>query len=493
MKIKLTPLLIILLFSLFFNLNTAQANASLSGRILLQVEKNGESWYVDPVSQKRFYMGRPVDAFNVMRGLGLGIRNVDLEKIAKQGSPDIDQRLAGRLAGRILIQVEDKGKAWYVNPLDYKRYFLGSPADSFNLMRKFGLGISDKNISLIEVGNLNYVMTGLQNKTNISRGFNVDAYLSESDFQDLARTGANLVRINFAFAPLISKKEPYNYNEESFKYLDEVIFWGEKYGLKIIIDPHTYPGTNNDTHMRYDDPFWQDYKYQNLLAGLWKKIAIRYHAKGEVIAGYSLLNEPFLPNNGAVGTPADYNGLIRRLIKEIRNVDQKHAIIISSPEIMPKGETDVEKRIRRIDGISYLEKPVDGNLLYDVHMYEPFFFTHQIGDKPTVYPGPIEGEIWNGAKMEKYLEPIVNFSNKYRARVILGEFSAVRSLGDSGNNYIRDVIELCEEHKWSWAYHVFRSSPMWDAEMSNYNANQYERTSDTPRMELLKTYFKRNK
>jgi len=493
MKKKIILLLAIIIFLPILRLQASEIGARLSGRILIQVERSGEAWYLDPSSQKRFYMGRPADAFAVMRGFGLGITNADLNKIARNGASGGDANFAKNLAGRILLQVENHGEAWYVNPLDNKRYYLGSPIDAFALMKRLGLGISDRDIDFIEVGSIAYIMAGLQNDTNISRGFNIDARLNESDFQDLARTGASLVRLNFAFAPLISKQAPYNYNEESFKYLDEVVFWCEKYGLKMIIDPHTYPGTANDTHMRYDDPFWQDYKYQNILVGLWKKIAARYHSKGGVIAGYSLLNEPFLPNNGAVGTPADYNALIRRLIKEIRSVDRNHAIIVSSPEIMPAGETDEEKRIRRIDGISYLERPVDGNLFYDVHMYEPFFFTHQIGDKPTVYPGVIGGEYWNGARMEKYLKPVVDFSSKYKARIIMGEFSAVRSLGDSGNSYIRDVIELAERHKWSWAYHVFRSSPMWDAEMSNYDANQYERSDDAPRIELLKTYFKRNR
>ncbi|MEA2088394.1 MAG: serine protease, partial [Patescibacteria group bacterium] len=42
----------------------------VSGNILLQVEKNGEGWYVYPDNKKKYYLGRPADAFNVMRKLG---------------------------------------------------------------------------------------------------------------------------------------------------------------------------------------------------------------------------------------------------------------------------------------------------------------------------------------------------------------------------------------------------------------------------------------
>ena len=78
-------ILILLLFLfLLLPLNLAQAESlpsRLTGRILLQVQSHGEAWYVNPDSQKRFYLGRPADAFNVMRSLGLGITDVDLAKI----------------------------------------------------------------------------------------------------------------------------------------------------------------------------------------------------------------------------------------------------------------------------------------------------------------------------------------------------------------------------------------------------------------------------
>jgi hypothetical protein len=54
----------------------------LAGRILLQVESNGEAWYVDPVSKQRFFLGRPNDAFSVMRQQGLGATDEDIERIS---------------------------------------------------------------------------------------------------------------------------------------------------------------------------------------------------------------------------------------------------------------------------------------------------------------------------------------------------------------------------------------------------------------------------
>lgn len=55
----------------------------LSGYILLQVESKGEAWYVYPKDLKRYSLGKPGDAFTVMRQLGLGITTSNLEQIPK--------------------------------------------------------------------------------------------------------------------------------------------------------------------------------------------------------------------------------------------------------------------------------------------------------------------------------------------------------------------------------------------------------------------------
>jgi hypothetical protein len=54
-----------------------------------------------------------------------------------------------QVAGRILLDVEDSGKAYYINPMDLKAYYLGRPDDAFAVMRKLGLGISNANIDKI--------------------------------------------------------------------------------------------------------------------------------------------------------------------------------------------------------------------------------------------------------------------------------------------------------------------------------------------------------
>ncbi|NTW22293.1 hypothetical protein HGA34_01960 [Candidatus Falkowbacteria bacterium] len=174
----------------------------VAGRILLQVESHGEAWYVNPLDQKRSYLGRPTDALATMKRLGVGVTNADLfhipvgliavngkdgdgdklnddleealgtnaldldtdkdgfsdkVEIEKQFNPlgwgklSVNSSLIERVRGKILLQVESKGQAWYINPVDKKRYYLGSPTTALAVMRQLGLGISNANLETITI------------------------------------------------------------------------------------------------------------------------------------------------------------------------------------------------------------------------------------------------------------------------------------------------------------------------------------------------------
>jgi hypothetical protein len=135
--------LVFIAFLAFLVPQPVKAAVNLDGRILLQVQEQGQAWYVNPVNSERYYLGRPADAFKVMQSLGLGLSNADLA-LFQTGAPR-------RLAGRILLQVQAQGQAYYVNPVSLKLYYLGRPTDAFNLMRSQGLGITDQDLALIKI------------------------------------------------------------------------------------------------------------------------------------------------------------------------------------------------------------------------------------------------------------------------------------------------------------------------------------------------------
>lgn len=51
------------------------------GYIFLQVEENGEAWYVYPKDGKRYYLGTPEEAYNIFADMAIGITNKDFDSL----------------------------------------------------------------------------------------------------------------------------------------------------------------------------------------------------------------------------------------------------------------------------------------------------------------------------------------------------------------------------------------------------------------------------
>lgn len=105
---KVIILLIVIFLGIFLGIPVF-ASSDQTGKILLQVEENGEAWYVYPNDSFRYYLGRPKDAFDIMRNLGLGAKHKFILET------DVFPK---RLSGMILLNVEANGEAYYINPGD---------------------------------------------------------------------------------------------------------------------------------------------------------------------------------------------------------------------------------------------------------------------------------------------------------------------------------------------------------------------------------------
>ncbi len=160
--------LIVLFFGFLFLLLPAFAAAQtfserVQGQILLQVEEHGEAWYIDPESGNRYYMKDGDVAFQMLRAFGLGITTADLNMIPSVASTSEMQEstsacasneLAKRLAGKILLQVEANGEAWYVYPDKCRRIYLKNGQAAYEVMRFLGLGITNANLLNISADEL---------------------------------------------------------------------------------------------------------------------------------------------------------------------------------------------------------------------------------------------------------------------------------------------------------------------------------------------------
>jgi len=121
-----------------------QLTEKLKGRILLQVEDHGEAWYVEPKTSKRYYMANGSEAYNIMRNLGVGITNKDLEKVKT------NQSFAKQHSGKIFLQVENYGEAYYID-VDGNAHYLKDGNEAYNIIRELGLGITNNDLRKIDM------------------------------------------------------------------------------------------------------------------------------------------------------------------------------------------------------------------------------------------------------------------------------------------------------------------------------------------------------
>ena len=141
-----------------------------------------------------------------------------------------------------------------------------------------------------------------------------------------------------------------------FAVLDSFVEWTGKHGMSFVIDYHEYDNSYNSTSSR--NP-----RYMKMMANVWKHVAAHYASNEREDIFYELLNEPDM-SKGAVST-TNWRLAAQEDIDSIRTVDKKHTIIFGdakwySISLLAKGK-----------------KLNDDNIIYAIHTYEPFVFTHQ--------------------------------------------------------------------------------------------------------------------
>ncbi|MDD3284488.1 MAG: fibronectin type III domain-containing protein [Patescibacteria group bacterium] len=119
----------------------------LKGKLLLGVEDKGRIWYVNPSNQQKYEVTF-TNALLIFQKLSLGITNKDLNQISNTKSTT----LGNKLKGKLLLQVEDKGRIWYIDSNGIKHEVTW--VNLMDLFTSLSLGITNDNLDKIEDGNI---------------------------------------------------------------------------------------------------------------------------------------------------------------------------------------------------------------------------------------------------------------------------------------------------------------------------------------------------
>ena len=318
--------------------------------------------------------------------------------------------------------------------------------------------------------------------------------VSEDDIATLASWGATLVRFQIArnWSAVDDNQDLDEYAAWVDSRLDnivDVLGWCAARGMKVCVDLHSPPGGKRAGD-RAMNMFYEQ-KFADAFVETWRRIATRcapiVQTMGPVIYGYDLINEPIQREPA----PFSYWELQRRAAEAIREIDPTTAIV-------------VESNLGCVaESYRYLSPLAMDNVIYQVHLYKPYEYTHQgvwdnpreLGGRPLVWPDPARG--WTQDHLRRVLEPVRKFQEKHQARIYVGEFSAV-SWAPGAENYLRDCIDLFAEYGWDWTYHAFREWGAWSVEHEaiepgRASAANFRPVPDNPRKQALLEGFDSNR
>jgi len=240
-----------------------------------------------------------------------------------------------------------------------------------------------------------------------------DRYIGEDDIRRIAEEGFNSVRvpINARFLILMDGDKPI-WREDRLALLDRVIGWCREYRLYVILDLHGAPGGQTGTNIddsEFDRPdLFLEERNAELTVELWALLAARYKDEW-IVAGYDLLNEP-LPD-----WFAQYNDrimpLYKRIVRAIREVDERHMIILEGAH----WATDW----------SIFDEKIDDNVMLQFHKY------------------------WNNPDTES-IRTYLEYRDRWNAPIFMGEG------GENNKLWYAGAFRLFEDHGISWNFWTWK-------------------------------------
>lgn len=280
-------------------------------------------------------------------------------------------------------------------------------------------------------------------------------YITEEDFNMIAKTGANVVRLPFEYELFLYQNPngTYSYSsvraEAAFKRIDWVIEQCKKRGIYVILDLHIAPGKQNSSGWCGKKiEFFDNSNYKEAVKNMWVKIAERYKNEG-TIAGYDLLNEP---ETGSKKLITFYDSIY----SAIRKVDNNHIIIMEETCVFCGYDG-----VNNSGSIGALPNPSEinasigknnkwENVVYSTHdyFYDKVSSSGLNTNNMDIRTSPEKIK----SRIKQKTDKTIAKSNLYNIPYYIGEFSHLGSYNTDSSNYKNYL-------------------PVWDYAMDYYDSN----------------------
>lgn len=266
-----------------------------------------------------------------------------------------------------------------------------------------------------------------------------DTYVTENDFENIAKHGLNMVRIPIPYF-LFGDRPPF---AGCVSYIDNAFDWAEKNGLQILLDLHTTPGSQNG----YDNggicgvcKWCRQPDEVKFVLNVLERVAQRYgERKG--LYGIEVVNEP-------ISFPVWMTSPTRKKAKDKEEAKGSGYVPM---KFLKTFYMEAYNKLRNIlpeekvicfhDGFRlmgwqrFFKKHKMKNVILDTHIYifamENFFPIHE----KWVYDCYVSFNKWKIKKVSRYIP------------VVVGEWCICNKLAEKTKKKIALVTELEEKRK----------------------------------------------
>ncbi len=290
-------------------------------------------------------------------------------------------------------------------------------------------------------------------------------WFGEDDVRRIADWGMDHIRVPVDYPLLENEGAEGHINMEGFGWIEKAIAWCDRYSLNMILDMHCLPGHKfQHEYLAYNQIWDTDSPYRLRARKLWRFLAEKIT---EPYVIFELLNEPVAREDRM------WNELAHELHGEIRSKNPSQWIMIGS------------NRWNHAQSFETLEPVKDPASIYTFHLYEPFLFTHQnaewvpemrhLNGDSVPYPGPFTHPILQVVSsnpvhyefmtkpygydfLEKIIQPILNFQEKFNASCYCGEFGCISGAPSTDRNrWYHDICSLFSNHSIGFSNWDYRS------------------------------------
>ncbi len=305
----------------------------------------------------------------------------------------------------------------------------------------------------------------------IRRGTNISHWLSQSrrrgeprrefftakDVELIASLGYDHIRLPVDEEQLWDEaggREP-----EAFTLLHNAIGWARDNKLRVVVDLHILRSHHFN---EAEKPLWTDPKAQEKFFQLWRELSSELKKYPISLVAYELMNEPVADD------PADWNRLVAKAVRIVRENEPHRKIVIGSNRWQSASTFD---QLRIPEG--------DRDIILSFHFYTPMLITHYKASWTSVgkYKGPVNypgllvdpneiakldpevagivksnNGVYNREKLETLLAKPLKLASELDLPLYCGEWGALPTTPHEARmRWYRDMRANLERHGIAWA------------------------------------------